>query len=76
VKKTLKNTRRNAILRIYSPSEAETRIYEQTFSDRGNPWANNGLSGPPRGLSKRRRLLIPKQCQLALSGTGVSETPQ
>ena len=32
----MKNTRRNDILRIYSPSGAEARIYEQTFSDRGD----------------------------------------
>jgi hypothetical protein len=41
------------------------------FSDRGNP-AYNGISTPPRGLSRLRRLLIRKQCQLALSGTSES----
>src|SRR6202040_4002438 len=33
---TVKNRKRNAILRIYSSSEAETRTYEQTFSDRNS----------------------------------------
>ena len=33
---TVKNTRMNAIFRIYSPSGAETRVYEETFSDRGS----------------------------------------
>jgi len=28
---TVKNTRMNAIFRIYSPSSAETMIYEQPF---------------------------------------------
>ena len=41
---TVKNRKRKAILRIYSSSEAETRsIYEQTFADRGNPLAYNGI---------------------------------
>ena len=48
---TVKNTRMNAIFKIYSPSGAETMIYEQTFSDRGSTGLRRSRTDLMTGVS-------------------------